>query len=103
MPMTMAKAARPSPIASARGIGSLGASSCPRGARPAAAPGAVARGGDAVVSSCSLTRLAAARLLDEGRVDRGVRIGHGLGLADGLPELARLLEDVVDRAGVGLR
>src|SRR5919206_2295233 len=97
--MTIANAARPTPTASGRGIGSLGVSSVrPRPGGRAAAPRSaiVAGGGDAVVTSRWLT--SSAGLLDERGVDRGVRIGDGLRLADRLPELPGLLEDVVDRS-----
>src|ERR1700754_342155 len=104
--MTTANAARPREKASARGSPSSGATSPappppPRDARRAVAWSG-ARGGAAVVTSGSLTSLAA-RLVDERRVDRAGRVRHRLRLADGLPELARLLVDVVDRARARLR
>src|SRR3954471_21496908 len=93
---------------SPRGIGSFGVSSVvPRaGRRAEPAAGMSTGGGLAVVESgwvIAPPPRSAGGLLDERGVDRAAGIRHGLRLAEVLPELARLLEDVVDRARAILR
>src|SRR2546423_11224930 len=97
--MMTPKPARPSPSASAPGIGSFGARyrECQRAgaSAPADAVSSTAAAGAAV--------RALAERVNEGRVNRPLRARELLDLADRVPEVGREGEDLVDRAGLAGR
>src|SRR5437764_2695595 len=96
MPITSAKLASPSERERALGIGSFGARyrECQRGAPEPVRDRFRAEVTGAGAPAGSLERV------DEGGINRVLRAWDGLDLPDRLPEIGRLLEDLVDRARV---